>query len=558
MASFKRIWIRIPGTKTCAAFWSTLIPTAYAIQPWTITPILTSLTFSGVLIALDKILGADTPPNRWMFLTLLHTLLPALGALAGPTAWCVTYGTASLLTTLGVLGTTRMSKLKIAALATFLPLNGMTWTVPWIGPPSWYVPVLIAGTSLLIGILTIVTLDSISTPGLGVPATQAIEDFLCFKSGRESALDKIFSNLKTVRTVKVPIRVVAFKRESDGRVVGAFVIPWVHPGPLGHVGGGDLPGMIVKKLKEKGVTALVFHSTTTHDYNPATREDALKVVDKVLELVKRAEETDEGYERSSTVEKGKSTDTRVQMIGDVPIVVLSKYPEPSDDIDVGVGMQIEREINGWVIDAHNSFGDPDKGRVYPLTKDHWKLYKDAIKCIESVSCSEKYYINVGFSNDEINVPGVGKGGVSVAYFKVGVGDFCYVVYDANNIEKHVREYIEREISKEFGCDVIVCTTDSHEVNIRGYNPLGWKISKNELKKLGETTKDVVKKAMESVEKCKAIFVEDFINIKVTGPGSYQVLSYITDAIWETTRKTLPLTFACVIFISAAIGVVSGM
>ncbi len=558
MAGFKRIWIRIPGMKTCAAFWSALVPTAYAIQHWTLIPTLTSLAFSGVLIALDKILGADTPPNRWMFLTLLHTLLPATGAAIGPTAWCVAYGTASLLTTLGVLGTTRMSKLKVAVLSLFLPVNGVTWTLHWIGLSTWYVPTLIALISLLIGILTIITLDSISTPGLGVPATQAIEDFLCFKSGRESALDEIFSNLKTVRTVKVPIRVIAFKREKDGRVVGAFVIPWVHPGPLGHVGGGDLPGMIVERLKREGVIALVFHSTTTHDYNPATRRDAMKVVDKVVDLVKRAEKTGNGHSTSSPLEKGRTTDTRVQMIGDVPLVILSKYPEPSDDIDVGVGMQIEREINGWVIDAHNSFGDPDKGRVYPLTKDHWRLYKDSIKCIENVSNSEKFCINVGFSNGEIDVSGIGKGGVSVAYFKVDVGDFCYVVYDANNIEKKVREYIEKLISKEFNCDVVVCTTDSHEVNLRGYNPLGWKISKEELKKLGETTKEVVKKAMDSVDKCKAIFVEDFISIKVTGPGSYQVLSYVTDAIWEITRKTLPLTFICVMFISAAIGVVSGM
>ncbi|HID74108.1 MAG TPA: DUF2070 family protein, partial [Thermoplasmata archaeon] len=131
----------------------------------------------------------------------------------------------------------------------------------------------------------------------------------------------------------------------------------LHPGPFGLYGGSDLPA---KLRRSTGWARLMaFHGPCGHDMNPSRTED----VDRLARALLRGSDRIR-YSRTATppasAERG-GVWIRGQCIGDALLVVCSRAPLPTDDLDYPTGMMALAAAKratgrrvGLFVDAHNS------------------------------------------------------------------------------------------------------------------------------------------------------------------------------------------------------------
>ncbi|WP_456481980.1 DUF2070 family protein [Methanopyrus sp.] len=550
MARLMRLSFRLPSLRTCVLGWIVLLGVSalYSVElaVYVTLPALTS----SLTLLLDRLTERDVPPNRWPFVGLVYAAPLVLSVPLGAVVLVVAKGVMSTFLTLALLGTVRSGMFRTVLVLAYLAVDSLVLAT-LTGLPS--LPLLLASLAGgTVGVVVVAVVDALTLASLGVRTTDALGEFLSFKSGRDHSLHSLFRGMETRTRVRVPIRVFAFVSENDG-VKGCFVIPWVHPGPLGDVGGGDLPGRIVRRLLKDGVVPLVFHSTTTHDFNPVDRREAGKIVEETVKLVRQAANC-EGYSVGSAPVRGEETDSIGQVLGDRLFLLLSKYPEPSDDVDVATGIAIEREIEGWVADCHNCFGDPDRGRVYALSEDFWRLVRDARRISEKARPTAG--LRAGFDHADPDLDpetGLGSGGVSVAAVEAGGTRTLYVVFDSNSIVRDLKEEVERTL-EDLAEEVVVCTSDSHEVNPRGHNPLGQVMGRDDRERLLEAVRRAAEGAIEDLEECDVVPVESWVSVEVTGPGSFQRLVHSVETTRTVIRVLLPTAFLGVALLSLLFGI----
>ena len=74
----------------------------------------------------------------------------------------------------------------------------------------------------------------------------------------------------------VPQVCLFFCRGSKKPVL--FTVPNLHPGPMGEIGGGNLPRVIHDRMEEE---TLVAHGCATHDFNLVSESEIEKVIDAI-------------------------------------------------------------------------------------------------------------------------------------------------------------------------------------------------------------------------------------------------------------------------------------
>ncbi|WP_456435116.1 DUF2070 family protein [Methanopyrus sp.] len=550
MAHLMRLSFRLPSLRDCVLGWILLLGTSALYSPHlTIYVTLTALA-SFVTLLLDRLAKRDVPPNRWPFVGLVYAAPLVLSVPLGTVAVSVVKGVMSTFLTFALLGTVRSGVLRVVPVLAYLVIDSLVLaTLTGVHLPPLLLASLTGGT---VGASVVAVVDALTLASLGIRTTDALGEFLSFKSGRDHSLHSLFKSIETRTRVRVPVRVFAFVTKNNG-VKGCFVIPWIHPGPLGDVGGGDLPGRIVRRLLREGIVPLVFHSTTTHDFNPVDRREAGKIVEETVKLVHEAVDR-EGCSVGSAPVRGEETDSVGQILGGRLFLVLSKYPEPSDDIDAATGIALERDTGGWVADCHNSFGDPDRGRVYVFSEDFWRLMRDARRISERVKPIPR--LRAGFDHVDPGLDpetGLGSGGVSVAAVEAGGARTLYVVFDSNSIVRELKEEVERTL-RDLAEEVVVCTSDSHEVNPRGYNPLGQIMGRDDKRRLLKAVRRAAEGAIEDLEECEVVPVEGWVKVEVTGPGSFQRLVHSVETTRTVIRVLLPTAFLGVTLLSLLFGI----
>ena len=73
----------------------------------------------------------------------------------------------------------------------------------------------------------------------------------------------------------VPQVCLFFCRGSKNRCL--FTVPNLHPGPMGEIGGGNLPRVIHDRMEEE---TLVAHGCATHDFNLVSESEIEKVIER--------------------------------------------------------------------------------------------------------------------------------------------------------------------------------------------------------------------------------------------------------------------------------------
>ncbi len=273
----------------------------------------------------------------------------------------------------------------------------------------------------------------------------------------------------------VPQVSIFFRREGKQDLI--FTIPNVHPGPMGEIGGGNLPAILRERFDEE---VMVAHGCATHDFNLVSESEIEKLVTAVNrtrdQLVYTADAT-----RSVRIREG-TVSLLYQRIGDSLLMVSTRSPEKTEDLDFCIGHAILCEGHritphiGFV-DAHNCIGD-EIAAIRPGTRTAHEYFTAALRAFEAWSCMQTSPLGIGYSHTPLPFhrdEGIGDIGLQVLVCRVAGQTTAYILIDGNNMAGGAREEIRDEVLTMVD-DAEIMTTDTHVVNtISGKNPVGMRV-----------------------------------------------------------------------------------
>ncbi|OYR54412.1 DUF2070 family protein [Halorubrum halodurans] len=284
-----------------------------------------------------------------------------------------------------------------------------------------------------------------------------------------------------------------------------FVLPMIHPGPLGEIGGGDLPRRVALSAEGIGFPP---HATAGHDFNLVSESE----VDCVIDAADRAL-ADATFRREGTVplsvEAGESS-VLAQRFGDAALAVSTFAPGSADDVDFAVGQSARAEFRSGgaedvlLVDGHNchtGLSGADLGHVTPGSERSYDLYKAAGSAGRATADADRGRTELGVAwepTDWTPEEGIGPLGVRVAVTRVAGVEAAYVLIDGNNMVPGLREDLLAAVREATGIDrAEVMTTDNHVVNrTRADNRVGEEIDAD---RLAETVASLAVDAREDLE-----------------------------------------------------------
>jgi putative membrane protein len=253
-----------------------------------------------------------------------------------------------------------------------------------------------------------------------------------------------------------------------------FTVPNLHPGPMGEIGGGNLPRVIHDHMEEE---TMVPHGCASHDFNLVSESEIEKVID-AIERSKKDRTYAPGATCSARLSCG-SVQVLYQRFGDAVLMVTTRSPQMTEDLDYSIGMAIMAEGHRWFlhvafVDAHNCMTDLSSA-VLPATLTATEYQRGAIQAMQACNSADLHPFSVGYARQHLpysREQGFGDLGVQVMVVEAAGQKTAYVLFDGNNMATGVREILlERILTLVDAAEVM--TTDSHVVNtITGKNPVG--------------------------------------------------------------------------------------
>lgn len=284
---------------------------------------------------------------------------------------------------------------------------------------------------------------------------------------------------------QVHVGAIAFASASKMKAV--IIVPSAHPGPLGTLGGSDLPRKLAHYLFELSPAVMVPKGPCTHDQNIATLAECRRIGDKVRELVESAKSL-RGGTKSAKATVGSAT-AMAQFFGETALIVCSLAPNPTDDIDSATGHAARQEAkvagaaDAIFVDAHNCM-EVGSGLTHFGSRASHDIIAASRKAVESAKNLRFDTIGVGFASmpyagnpDD----GLGPLGIQVLVVEAGGQKTAYILFDSNNMVSGLREEIIEAVKGMVDISEVL-TSDDHSVNVTmgGFNPAGMKMERTRL------------------------------------------------------------------------------
>ena len=401
--------------------------------------------------------------------------------------------------------------------------------------------VIIASIIFVLAIYSFVkVVESPMKKNLGFGGLEILSYFIMHMNEGSNTIEELFDNAgEAIDTI---VGVAAFRR-LDGSLKSLFISPCVHPGPLGDIVGSNMPTILANRFD---TFTMVAHGPSTHDFNPVSSKEIIKIEDAVRKALDGIEYSPKASEfvRYSH----EKANIGVQFFNNGTIMLSTFAPSGSDDIEFAVGLtamiQGQKELgteNNILVDCHNSF-NAEKGGVLPGNPELFQLL-DTIKLIEAKDL--EYEIQVGCYQTDLGgfdkYQGIGESGMKTMVIEVNGQRTAYVLFDSNNMELGFRETIFNAV-KDMDIDEIeVMTTDTHSVNTlsAGYNPVGTV----EKEKIIDYIKLSIIEAINDLEPVEAgTNTERILNLKTFGPNNSTELISTISSIVAVSKIIAPLTF----------------
>jgi putative membrane protein len=272
--------------------------------------------------------------------------------------------------------------------------------------------------------------------------------------------------------VTVP-QVSFFFRRTAGRGV-LLTVPNVHPGPMGEIGGGNLPKLLHDAFPEE---VLAPHGCATHDFNLVSESEIYKIIQSIK--TSQVNAVYSGFASRSRRVQYRSVSLLCQGIGDSILIVGTRSPEMTEDLDVAIGMTIMAEGHRFYpniafIDAHNCMTHL-AGAVLPATLIATEYFRGSVQAMQELKSAPLVPFRIGVSHRTLpfsREEGFGDLGIQALVIDADGQRTAYVLLDGNNVATGVRELL-RDAVLDLVDEAEIMTTDSHVVNtITGKNPVG--------------------------------------------------------------------------------------
>lgn len=518
---------------------------------------------------IDSLHGINLKTKHSMFLSLLSmTFISAIliigtlfGAIFHANVFinCLLFGCILIfgLNTLILWSVTKISFKRSAMIGTIQPLLILAMYVlvsyfssysPIIDSSlgSMILKVIVGSVIFILAIYSFITVvESPMKKNLGIGILDLLSLFIAHMNEGSKSLESLFDNMgEPISTV---VTFISFRTKKG--IKSLFVSPSVHPGPLGDIGGSNMPTILAERFNH---FTMIAHGPSTHDFNPvATRE-----LDKIEDAIKTGLEKVEYSPKATLFKRYKEEKANigVQFFNKGMVILSTFAPEGSDDIEFGVGLTMMTQSksrckvqDSIIVDCHNSF-TPESGGVLPGNDEVFEI----ITAIDKIDLENEYYdIKVGCYENPMNDlgknEGVGESGIKTMVIEVANQKTAYILFDSNNMEIGFRAEIIDTV-KELGIDEVeVMTTDTHSVNTisRGYNPIG-------LTKRAEITEYIKESVIKAIDDLEEVEVgtgtEKIENLKTFGPTNSTELISTISSIVAVSKIIAPVLFISAIII----------
>lgn len=448
----------------------------------------------------------------------------------------------------------------------------------------WFSIIFIAATALWLHIIARPFRSNFGVNGLFL-MRHALTQFTEQKSTGLTLEKEFFSKIGTSINVRLGTICIRKKKQNPNdnnilqqgdKKIGSvdklktlMVIPSVHPGPFGILGGSNLPKKLFNLLKDLTTNLMVFHGPVTHDHDPVAAGECRKVASATRQLVRSTNYSDSvsTFQRayhemnSEQVSKIQTSNLNLcgQRFGNGTVYIHTSSPESTDDIDYPVGEAIiqkaqhDTKHRALFIDAHNCL-EPGTGQIYYGSKKANNMIKLVSGLNDKFSDSNDGILNCGFAYDDnfkIN-QGIGPMGIQVLAVECKSNNLkglknhkeekncitnIYVLIDGNNILPGLREQIITSL-KGLVDEVEIFTTDNHVVNatMGGYNPVGLKVDPI---LIVHGIRKLVKEAIIDCEPCEVGVNSKIVkNIRILGQNTPLRLSATINATISIMRSSL--------------------
>jgi putative membrane protein len=330
----------------------------------------------------------------------------------------------------------------------------------------------------------------------------------------------------------VPVTVLSFR--TDGGEKARFVLPMIHPGPMGDIGGGNLPERVAQQAE-----GLAFppHATAGHDFNLVTArevETLLTAADRAMDRVEYHGDATE----SVRVAEGEAT-LLAQAFGEDAFMTATYSPGFADDVEYAVGLSAKAEARQgglsdvMLADAHNcnnGLTGEDLGHVVPGSKRSFDMIEGARLAGDALTSAERHPLSLGVAWDRTPwepLDGIGPLGIRVAVTDVAGQRTAYVLVDGNNMEPGIRDSLVATIERHVD-HAEVLTTDTHIVNtVEASNQVGENLDVEELRAL---VVDLVEAAADDLEPVEAGMATERAEVTVFGNDRTEALASHANAM----------------------------
>lgn len=365
---------------------------------------------------------------------------------------------------------------------------------------------------------------------LGVSVVSFLGGFIGHITTGSRELESFFKEIG--EEALVPVTVLVFRR-PDAEEKARFVLPMVHPGPMGDIGGGNLPAHIAH---EADGLAFVPHATASHDFNLVTEREIGAIHDAVDQACAEIEYSDTGT-TSRQITEGDATLTG-HRFGDDALMIASFWPEYADDIEYAVGLSAIAEAHAAGLDdvlfadAHNcndGLTGSDTNHIVPGSKRSFDLIKGARQLGSQLGDTGQHQLRLGTAWDETDwtpADGIGPLGVRVAVIEAGNETTAYVLADGNNMESELRELIVESIDAVDTVEVL--TTDTHITNtVSADNQVGSGLDSDAFVALVDS---LVEEAIADLEPVEAGMESKTVEVTVFGNDRTETLASHANAM----------------------------
>ncbi len=379
----------------------------------------------------------------------------------------------------------------------------------------------------------VVAVDRPWRRSMGVSLLDFLRGFVGHVAEGTRELEEFFHDLG--EEAIVPVSVLSFRSES-GAEKARFVLPMIHPGPMGEIGGGNFPERVAADAP-----GLVFppHATAGHDFNLVTERE----VDTILEAATTAADRisyDGGATRSVRVDSGEAS-MLGQAFDDDGLLVATYAPGFADDIEYGVGLSAAAEARTsdldevMLVDAHNSndgLNGPDLGHVTPGSERAFDMIEAAGTAGRRLSTVDRGDLALGVAWDPTPwtaEEGLGPLGIRVAVVDVDGQETAYVLVDGNNMEPGLRgELLDALVAAGPVDAAEILTTDTHVVNtVEADNQVGAAIPWD---RLAELVCDLVDEARADREPVEAGAATERATVTIFGNDRTETLASHANAV----------------------------